>query len=220
MALQFFVLSSLSLVVADDPATFHCVGNCASPVRPSSAIKRGQALCGGAMAPGEMQDSDLDVYRWMLNRSMGGDFLVLTADPASTPCDLYNEFIWNLTGVSHRPNSVTTICFNARAGAFDRRTVALLAGASAVFMTGGDQSLYYKFWNDSPVSLLLPHVPLLGGESAGLAVQGEFVYDALSGGVVSGITSDVALARPFDPLVQAQAAPLRKPRALRRLPHV
>ncbi len=91
------------------------------------------------MYPGVTKPSDEDVYRWMLNRSRGGDVVVLTADPVDTPCDLYNDFIYNLSGVALRPRSVTTICFANRSDSYDPQTAVLLEGASMVFMTGGDQ---------------------------------------------------------------------------------
>ena len=53
---------------------------------------------------------------------------------------------------------------------------------SQVFITGGDQSKYFDFWSESPVSDLVSKVPLVGGSSAGLAVLGRFVFDALHGG--------------------------------------
>ena len=138
------------------------------------------------MYPGVTNPSDDGVYAWLTGRAKGGDFLVLTADPEDTPCDLYNQYIYNLTHASAvRPNSVSTVCFKDRAGAFDPRTASLLRNAAGVFITGGDQAKYFEYWRDSPVSRLLPTVPLLGGSSAGLAVQGEFVYDALRGSVTS-----------------------------------
>ena len=93
---------------------------------------------------------------------------------AQTPCDLYNDYIYhNLSvPVEARPNSVTTICFHSRAGAMLNRTAKLLRGATAVFLTGGDQDRYFEYWRNSPVSRLLPNVPILAGSSAGLAVQG------------------------------------------------
>ena len=126
--------------------------------------------------------------------TLGGDFVILTADPEDTPCDLYNSFIMNLTNVESAPNSVTTICFTSREGSFLNRTAELLSSAAAVFFTGGDQGKYYSFFKDSPVALLLPSVPLVGGSSAGLAVQGRLLFDALQGSV----SSEDALKYPLD----------------------
>ena len=95
--------------------TFHCVGACDTPRRPSAGAG-GNALMGGHMYPGVTIDSDLVAYRWFLERAAGGDVLVLTADEA--PCDIYNPFLFNMSGLSSpavRPNSVTTACFTSRA---------------------------------------------------------------------------------------------------------
>jgi cyanophycinase len=146
------------------------------------------------MYPGVTKASDDEVYSLIINATQGGDVLVLTAD--EPPCDIYNDFIYrNLSvPVASPPNSVTTICFTARDGAMLPKTEELLKGASAVFLTGGDQSKYFDFWRDSPVSRLLPRVPVVAGSSAGLAVQGQFVFDAADGGVDSAD----ALRYPMD----------------------
>ena len=174
--------------------SFHCVGNCDHPLPRPSNISPGAALCGGHMYPGVTVDSDVDAYRYLVNRSLGGDFVVITADAEDTPCDLYNAFVYNLTQVLQPPNSVTTICFHNRSGAFLPRTATLLSSAAAVFFTGGDQSNYYNFFRDSPVATLLTQVPLVGGSSAGLAIQGKLLFDALHG----GIDSEEALQYPTD----------------------
>ena len=142
------------------------------------------------MYPGVTKHSDDQVYLWMMKRANGGDVVVLTADAEDTPCDLYNEYIYdNLTYSSTnnitRPRSVTTICFASRNVSFDSRTKVLLETAAAVFITGGDQAKYYEYWRNSPISRLMLDVPVVGGSSAGLAVQGQFVFDALNGGVDS-----------------------------------
>jgi hypothetical protein len=56
------------------------------------------------------------------------------------------------------------------------------------------QSQYYDYWRDSPVSRLLVEVPVVGGSSAGLAVQGEVVYTAIN----SSVVSPDALSMPLD----------------------
>ena len=182
----------------DGGATFHCVGNCSSKKSRAKGIQGGSALCGGHMYPGVTKKEDLKVYQWLLGRSRGGDVLVLTAD--SAPCDIYNKFIY---GLEPKPNSVTTICFTSRDGSYLKRTEELIKEASVVFITGGDQAKYFKFWKDTVISKFLPHVPLVGGSSAGLAVQGEFVFTALYGGIDSEdalrypVNEDVSLTNDF-----------------------
>jgi|TARA_B110000008_G_scaffold256744_1_gene274397 cyanophycinase len=170
-------------------ATFHCIGNCNETKPREKDIRGGTALCGGHMYPGVTKNEDLKVYEWLLERAKGGDVLVLTAD--SAPCDIYNKFIYDL---KPKPNSVTTICFTSRDGSYIKKTEDLIKGASVVFITGGDQAKYYNFWKDTVISKYLPYVPLVGGSSAGLAVQGEFVFTALH----DSIESEEALHNPMN----------------------
>ena len=131
-------------------------------------------------------------YRWFLDRAAGGDVLVLTADEA--PCDIYNSFLYNMSG-STQPNSVTTACFTARSGSNSTKLQQLLAHASGIFVTGGDQSKYLDFWKDTPIAAALSSGrAVVGGSSAGLAIQGQFVFNALHGSV----GSEDALKYPTD----------------------
>lgn len=72
-----------------------------------------------------------------VRRANGGDVLVLTADDA--PWDIYNAFLLNISDAV-APNSVTTARFTARSGVESPRLSKLLRAASAIFVTGGDQS--------------------------------------------------------------------------------
>lgn len=167
-------------LAADEGVSFYCVGECAAP----RAVKSGggNALMGGDMYPGVTVRTDFDAYRWFLERAAGGDVLVLTAD--SAPCDIYNPFLYNMSGAV-RPNSVSTACFKSRAGASSAKLGALLRGASGLFVTGGDQSKYYEYWRGTAVADALSSGVVVGGSSAGLAIQGEFLFDARDGGVTS-----------------------------------
>ena len=158
---------------------------------------------GGHMYPGVELPSDLVAYRWFLDRANGGDVLVLTAD--EPPCDIYNPFLYNISGAT-RPNSVTTACFTSRDGSASAKLHELLRQASGFFMTGGDQQKYESFWKGTPVAAALSSPPagaVVGGSSAGLAVQGQFLFDALHGGVTSRdalkypTDSEVSLSRNF-----------------------
>jgi hypothetical protein len=191
---------------ADHGVTFHCVGKCDSAVKPE--YNGGNALMGGHMYPGVTKPSDLIAYRWFLERAAGGDVLVLTADDA--PCDIYNSFLLNMTGAV-QPNSVTTACFTSRDGSSSTKLKSLLDGASAFFITGGDQSKYYSYWKDTVVATALSRGAVVGGSSAGLAVQGQFIFNAMHGGVSSEdalkypTDSEVSLARHFASVDQVQA---------------
>lgn len=118
---------------------------------------------------------DLDeAFRWLCERAGGGDLLVLRA----TGTDDYNEYIKDLCKV----NSVATLVIPNRAAAEDGFVAGKIAEASALFISGGDQSNYINFWMGSPVQVALNEaikrgVPI-GGTSAGLAVLGEYAYSA------------------------------------------
>ena len=190
----------ISTTAASPGVEFSCVGACSQPRAAKS--RGGNALLGGHMYPGVTIPSDNVAYRWFLNRAAGGDVLVLTAD--DPPWDIYNPFLLNMTGVSPAPNSITTARFTARSGAADAKLATLLDGAAAIFLTGGDQSKYYTYWQGTAVSdaLSSSHV-VVGGSSAGLAVQGNFIFDAMHGGITSAdalkypTDSEVSLARDF-----------------------
>src|SRR5690606_5420624 len=79
-----------------------------------------------------------------------------------------------------------------------RRLLARLRKADGIFIAGGDQSRYIRYWKGTPVEAALEaHVRAgkpLGGTSAGLAILGEFVYGAMDG---ASQTSPRALADPL-----------------------
>ena len=128
----------------------------------------GTAMMGGG--------SDLDeAFRWLCSKGMGGDFLVLRA----TGDDDYNSYISGLC----RLNSVATLIIPNREAAQDPAVAEIIRQAEVVFISGGDQSNYVRGWQGTPVQdAINAHIAAgkpIGGTSAGLAVQGEFVYGCL-----------------------------------------
>jgi cyanophycinase len=129
--------------------------------------RAGYALMGGG--------EDLDeAFQWLCDHASGGDLLVLRA----TGTDAYNPYIQNLCHL----NSVATIVIPNSAAANDPFVAQAIRKASAIFISGGDQSNYINFWMNSPVQTALNEaisrgVPI-GGTSAGLAVLGEYAYSA------------------------------------------
>ncbi len=159
------------------------IGNAADVAR---STRPGLALVGGG--------TDVDeVYRWMVERSGGGDFVVLRASGE----DEYNPYIRERTNV----DSVETLVIRSRAAADDPFVVSRIRGAEALFISGGDQSLYVKFWKGTATEEAIHAVAArqapIGGTSAGLAILGQFSFAALR----DTITSPQALANPFDPKV-------------------
>jgi cyanophycinase len=132
----------------------------------------GYALMGGG--------ADLDeAFRWLCARAGGGDFLVLRA--AGT--DAYNPYITGLEdGKSCELNSVATLVIPSREAAAEPLVAEAIRHAEAIFIAGGDQANYVRFWMRTPVqreinAAIVRGVPV-GGTSAGLAVMGEWAYSA------------------------------------------
>ncbi|MDP9200162.1 MAG: cyanophycinase [Pseudomonadota bacterium] len=119
----------------------------------------------------------------------GGDFVVLRASGE----DEYNDYIFALC----RCDSVETIVFSNREAAYDPAVARTIRNAEALFIAGGDQSNYVRYWKGTPVEDAIHHVASkpapIGGTSAGMAILGEFVYAAFG----ESLTSAVALADPY-----------------------
>ncbi|MFC4778681.1 cyanophycinase [Paenibacillus sp. GCM10023252] len=144
---------------------------------------------GGMVIMGGSTDVDA-AFEWMINRSGGGDFVILRASGT----DAYNPYVYNdLGGV----NSAETIIVKNRTGANDTFVYDKIRKAEALFIAGGDQALYVNYFKDTKVEdaineLKTRGVPI-GGTSAGAMIMGEHVYDAKTGSV---LTSE-ALRNPF-----------------------
>jgi len=128
----------------------------------------GTALMGGG--------TDLDeAFRWLCKKADEGDFLVLRAHGD----DSYNSYVNGLCKL----NSVATLIIPDRAAAEDPAVAGIIRKAEVIFIAGGDQANYIRNWKSTPVEdAINAHVAAgkaIGGTSAGLAVEGEFVYGAL-----------------------------------------
>jgi cyanophycinase len=173
---------STALAVKSTYAYFS-IGSTADKVTQTST---GIALMGG----GSNVD---DAFRFLINKSGGGDVVVLCVRCDSS----YNTYINRLEGV----DSVETISFKSRDASSDPFVIAKIRNAEALFIAGGDQSNYLNFWKGTPVedaisSLVKKNVPI-GGTSAGLAILGQFSFTAMNGTVISS----EALANPYSSLV-------------------
>jgi cyanophycinase len=77
---------------------------------------------------------------------------------------------------------VATLLIPDRKTALDEAVRTRIASASTIFISGGDQAKYVNYWMNTPVQRAVNDaigrgVPI-GGTSAGLTVQGEFMYSA------------------------------------------
>lgn len=169
-------------VAADEMPAFrrYVVGNALDVVRPTRGLV---VLQGG----GDDVDEN---YVQMGRLGGGGDFVVLRASGE----DDYNPYIYALCEC----DSVETIVFENRAAAYVPLIAEQIRNAEALFIAGGDQSRYVRFWKGTPVEDAIHDVAAkpapIGGTSAGMAILGEYAYSAMSD---ESLTSAVALADPY-----------------------
>jgi cyanophycinase-like exopeptidase len=141
---------------------------------------------GGGDVPG--------AFRWMIDRSGGGNVVVLRASSNY----LYNETI-NSLGKVH---SVETLLIDSREMANRDEVARVIRNAEMLFIVGGDQSNYMNFWRNTKTSeainylLNVKKVPV-GGTSAGCAVLTGFYYSGEGGSATSEI-----LKNPYDSIVK------------------
>ncbi|MGB9835932.1 MAG: cyanophycinase [Candidatus Saccharicenans sp.] len=147
-----------------------------------TAVTSGYVLMGGGA------DVD-DAFRWMVRKARGGDFVVLR----SSGTGAYNSYIYNLGEV----DSVETLVVYSIKGASDQFVVDKVKNAEAIFIAGGDQSDYLRFWKGTQLQAAINYAisrgAVVGGTSAGLSVLGQFIYAAYRGTVYS----PEALADPY-----------------------
>jgi cyanophycinase len=136
---------------------------------------------------GEVEEAN----KFLCDHSGGGKIVVLSASGEAE----YNDDFHTACPA----NSVTTLVITSRNGGMNAFVAAQLHSASAIFISGGDQSNYVKFWSGTTVQTEINQaiargVPI-GGISAGLAVEGQFVFSSM----LDTITTPEALANPYDP---------------------
>lgn len=161
---------------------YYEIGDPRAP-RPS-ATRFGLMLVGGG-------DWPYDALRWMVERAGHGRIVILRASDST---DNQFELFKNVGGLT----AVQTLVFEDRRATSDRRVLKIIEQADGIFIAGGDQAHYVRYWKDTPLSAALDaHVRAgkpIGGTSAGLAILGAYAYGAMDGG---SLASDDALNRPM-----------------------
>jgi cyanophycinase len=167
------------------------VGNEADVVTPT---RPGFVLEGGGT------DID-DSFQWMIERSGGGDFLVIR----TSGTDAYNDYIYAMrTATGRQVDSAATLIVRTREAASDPFVIQTIRNAEALWLAGGDQARHVAFWHGTPVEdaiheLVARGVPV-GGTSSGLAVMGEYIYSAEADARNEpSLTSTATLRDPFHP---------------------
>lgn len=131
----------------------------------------------------------LDAVRGCAGCAAKVDVVILRA----TGADDYNTWLQPMEGV----DSVETLVITKRADASLPEVEAAVRGAEVVFFAGGDQCDYVTLFKDTPVHAAIEAVYARGGAvsgvSAGLAIQGQFVFDACR----KSVTSAQVLGDPY-----------------------
>jgi cyanophycinase len=111
----------------------------------------------------------------------------------STGSTGYNDYIFAMNGV----DSVETLVITKASDANTAAVETTVRNAEVVFFAGGDQCDYVTNFKGTLVETAVESVYArgggVGGTSAGLAIQGDFTYDACRGSA----TSAEALANPY-----------------------
>jgi cyanophycinase-like exopeptidase len=146
---------------------------------------------GGICLMGGASESD-EAMIWFLERANGGDILVLRASGS----DGYNNYMYSDLGVT--VNSVETIVFNNASASTDAYIHQQIQQAEAIWFAGGDQWDYVSYWRNTEIQDLLNDALanrniVIGGTSAGMAIQGNYYFSAENG----TITSATALSNPY-----------------------
>jgi beta-aspartyl-peptidase (threonine type) len=130
-------------------------------------------------------------FAWFAAKGGHGHFVILRASGAE---EMQQELYSEVGGVA----SVQTLVFQSREAASDPAVLDIVRRADGIFIAGGDQANYVRFWKGTPLNELLNrHVAdgkPIGGTSAGLAILGEYAYGAMDGG---SIESKDALRDPL-----------------------
>jgi len=185
----------ISLVGFGQSYTSYLTGSVTDIVRnPSGGI----CLMGGAT-------EDDNAMKWFLERADGGDVLVLR----TTGSNGYNSYLYTDLGIPI--NSVETIVCNNVSASTDPYLLQKIEQAEAIWFAGGDQWTYISYWRNTPVDSLINQAIqqrniVIGGTSAGMAIQGNYYFSAQNGTV----TSSAALADPFNNLVTVDSAAFLK----------
>ena len=162
--------------------TYYETGDLAAPA--PHAPSPGLMLIGGA-------DWSKPAWRWFADKAGGGHLVILRASQDGSDGEWLMDNVSGLT-------SVQTLVFSDRRASFDPQVGDILSHADGVFIAGGDQSNYVRFWKDTPVAAVLnAHVASgrpIGGTSAGLAILGGTGYGALA---TEAVDSPEALADPM-----------------------
>ncbi len=148
--------------------------------------KYGVVLSGG-------RSSSYDALDNMAELAGGGDFLEINFNTPPGP--------WNKLYKRGKFNSVKSIVIKTKAHANSDFVYNIILNSEAVYFAGGDQWKYFKAWNGTRLVEAVNYIAKtkkvpIGGNSAGMAILGEFLYSAEFRG--EGVKSAQALNNPYN----------------------
>ena len=182
----------LALTLVATPAsakiTRYLTGN-PGDVSPGPLAGPALNLGGGGTDVDAALQAMIDLARGCTSCATTVDVVILRASGA----DGYNDYIFAMNGVDSVESLVITKASEANSAA----VVATVSNAEVVFFAGGDQCNYVTLFKGGALEAAVESVYArggsIGGTSAGMAIQGEFIYDGCRGSA----TSTEILANPF-----------------------
>ena len=169
-----FALALIGAAGSASAVQFYTTGNTANVSKTTSL--------GVCLAGGGSDDAWAGGWKFLLNKSGGGDVVVIRADGNRGG---YESFIYNDDGGHGFPlvDSVTTIVIESASDANRSDVDTAIRNAELVFFAGGDQWRYINWFNGSKVEsaveyLLNSKKAAVGGTSAGMALLGGIDFTA------------------------------------------
>lgn len=168
------------------------------PRRGSAADDTSRPQGPGQIVMGGGRDVDA-AFAWaqttVAGHGRGGDIVVLRASGTNA----YDDYLLGVAGF----NSAQTLLIPPGSTASQLAAAAtIVSRAEVVFFAGGDQANYVA-WQGTPLARAVAGVyrrgGVVGGTSAGAAVQGEYVYDSIAADRVgTDVHTEDAVADPFE----------------------
>jgi len=110
---------------------------------------------------------------WLLNHANGGDYLVLRSN------GLGGQAKWVCRNYSEHISSASEVSIDSLDDAEHPAVLQLIKKVEIIWIAGGDQKRYEKFWKGTPLAKALnQHIQTkpIGGTSAGMAILGGAYY--------------------------------------------
>ncbi|MDN3638228.1 Type 1 glutamine amidotransferase-like domain-containing protein [Simiduia curdlanivorans] len=159
---------------------------------------------GGLLLMGGGTDVDAAFSNRVAPQIQGGDIVVLR----TSGTDAYNSYLKGLTNA----DSVETLIVDRQSLANDAYVEWVVKSAEFVWIAGGDQSDYLNQWAGTKLAAAINHVyqkgGVIGGTSAGDAVQSQHIYDPDG---ILGVYSDEAVTDLCHPYINISSDFLSTP---------